>query len=203
MQRDYAYYRQIFEQLAKPFAFIDLDLLDQNVRQVLARGGTKRIRLASKSIRSVAMLRRILDADTRFQGIMCYSAREAVWLADQGFDDLLVGYPTWDADDIAAVAKCVAQGKQITLMLDSVEHVKHLLAVAQQHEVTLPVCLEVDMSIDVPGLHFGVWRSPVQTPDRHARSWKASPQRHNYAWTASWATRRKSPGSGTILPGKR
>jgi D-serine deaminase-like pyridoxal phosphate-dependent protein len=164
VQQDYGYYRQIFASHPKPFAYIDLDLLEQNVQAILKRSGEKHVRLASKSIRSVAMLRRLLDADPRFQGIMCFTAREAVWLASQGFDDLLIGYPTWQPGDIAAVAQAVAAGKQITLMVDCVEHVEHIAEVARQHDAHLPVCIEVDLSIDVPGLHFGVWRSTLRTP---------------------------------------
>jgi D-serine deaminase-like pyridoxal phosphate-dependent protein len=28
------------------------------------------------------------------------------------------------------------------------------------------LCLEIDMSMDLPGLHFGVWRSPIRTPEQ-------------------------------------
>jgi len=47
-------------------------------------------------------------------------------------------------------------------MVDSLAHVEQIEAVAAHHGMRLPVCLEADMSIDVPGLHFGVWRSPVR-----------------------------------------
>ena len=96
-KRDYAYYRGIFGNRPMPFAFLDLDLLEQNIRQIVARAQGKRVRLASKSLRSIAVIRRILAADPCFQGIMCYTAREAAYLASQGFDDLLIGYPTWAA----------------------------------------------------------------------------------------------------------
>ena len=105
---DYAYYRQVFQGREMPFAFVDLDLLNENIRQTVARASRKRVRLASKSLRSVAILRRILAADAVFQGIMSYSAREAVFLARQGFADLLLGYPIWQEQDIAAVAKATA-----------------------------------------------------------------------------------------------
>src|SRR6185437_11097415 len=141
-------------------------LLEANIQAVSQRAGTKRVRLASKSIRCVAMLRRILAADSRFQGIMCFTAREAVWLAGQGFTDLLIGYPTWHAEDIGAIAEATKTGAQITLMVDSPAHVAQVATVARQHGVRLPVCIEVDMSIDVPGLHFGVWRSPLRTPEQ-------------------------------------
>ncbi len=64
--------------MTMPFAYLDLDLLEQNIRQVVARAGGKRVRLASKSLRSVAVIRRILASDPCFQGLMCYTALEAV-----------------------------------------------------------------------------------------------------------------------------
>src|SRR5690242_3576738 len=58
--RDYAYYKQVFHGRPMPFAYLDLDLFDENIHQIAACAGGKRIRLASKSLRSVAALRRIL-----------------------------------------------------------------------------------------------------------------------------------------------
>jgi D-serine deaminase-like pyridoxal phosphate-dependent protein len=163
---DYAYYRSVFAGRPMPFAYLDLDLLDQNIRQVILRAKGKRVRLASKSIRSVPVLRRILEADPTFQGIMCFTAREAVYLASQGFQDLLIGYPAWHEDDYRAVARATADGAQITLMVDSRTHIERIQKIAGAHQVTLPICLDIDMSLPVPGLHFGVWRSPLRTPDQ-------------------------------------
>lgn len=160
---DYDYYRQAFVGRRMPFAYLDLDLLDQNIREVAARASGKRVRLASKSLRSVTVLRRILAADSCFQGIMCFTAREAVYLAAQGFDDLLLGYPMWHADDIAAVARAITGGTHITLMIDSVEHVEQIEAVAAREGVHIPLCLDLDVALDMPGLHFGAWRSPLRT----------------------------------------
>src|SRR5215471_16047057 len=101
---DYASYKEIFSGRSMPFAYLDLDLLEQNIRQVQARASGKRVRLASKSLRSVGVIRRILSAGSCFQGIMCYPPLEAVYLAKQGFEDLLIGYPTCHEQDIAAVA---------------------------------------------------------------------------------------------------
>lgn len=164
--RDYAYYKSVFAGRAMPFAFVDLDLFDENIRQIAARAKGKHMRLASKSLRCVALTRRILAANACFQGLMCFTAREAAYMASQGFDDLLIGYPAWHEEDIAAVAKATANGAHITLMIDSIAHVEQIEKVAQRHDVRLPVCLEVDMSMDVPGLHFGVWRSSIRTPEQ-------------------------------------
>jgi D-serine deaminase-like pyridoxal phosphate-dependent protein len=164
--RDYTYYREVFQGRRMPFAFVDLDVLDENIRQIAARAQGKRVRLASKSLRCVAMLRRILAADACFQGIMCYAAREAAYLASQGFDDLLLGYPCWHREDIAEVARATQAGARIALMVDSAAHVEQIEAVASQYGVRLPLCLDMDMSLDVPGLHFGVWRSPLRTVEQ-------------------------------------
>jgi D-serine deaminase-like pyridoxal phosphate-dependent protein len=165
-QRDYAYYKQVFADRPMPFAYLDLDLLDQNIQQVVERARGKRVRLASKSLRSISVLKRILASDSCFQGIMSYSPQEAVYLASQGLDDLLIGYPVWNQHDIAAIAKSTAQGTHITLMVDSIEHVEHIETIARQYGVRLPLCLEIDLSLNLPGLHFGVWRSPLRTAEQ-------------------------------------
>ena len=36
---DYAYYKEIFAGRPMPFAYLDLDLLAQNIQQVVARAG--------------------------------------------------------------------------------------------------------------------------------------------------------------------
>lgn len=152
-----------------PFAFVDLDLLGVNSNALVQRAGDKPIRIASKSIRSVAILKHILGLNTAFQGIMCYSAAEAVHLSRHGLDDLLVAYPTWDESQVDAVSVEVGKGKTIILMVDCAEHVTRLNAIAARNKVTLRVCLDVDLSMDLPGLHFGVWRSPISRAEQAAR----------------------------------
>ncbi len=164
--RDYVYYKDVFAGYPMPFAYLDLDLLEQNIREIVARAGDKKIRLASKSLRSVSVIKRILAASPTFQGVMSYTALEAVFLASQGIDDLLIGYPTWHANDIAAVAHATATGAHITLMIDSVEHVEQVESIAKEHGVRLPLCLDIDMATQFPGLHFGVWRSTLRTPEQ-------------------------------------
>lgn len=147
-----------------PFAFVDLDMLQQNIQSILQRANGKKIRIASKSIRSVDVLRRILKADARFQGIMCFTVPEALYLAQQGFTDLLLGYPAVDESLLASVAMHQREGGcSITLMVDCESHVEQAEAAAAKYGVVLPLCVDIDLSIDVPGLHFGVWRSPIRS----------------------------------------
>lgn len=160
--RDYTYYRDVFRGHRAPFAFVDLDYLHDNVALTLARAESKKVRLATKSLRSVAIIRRILEASPDFQGLMCFTPREAVYLAGLGFTDLLIGYPCVASADIEDVARATRDGASITLMVDSIEHVDRVSVVASRFSVEIPLCVEMDMSLPLPGLRFGVWRSPLR-----------------------------------------
>jgi D-serine deaminase-like pyridoxal phosphate-dependent protein len=104
---------------------------------------------------------------------MCFSADEAVFLSQQGFSDLMVAYPTGVPASIENVCRAVQQGADITLMIDSVEHVERIEQLAKNHNVNVPLCLDVDMSTQHGPIHFGVQRSPVRSVDAalklHAR----------------------------------
>ncbi len=158
----YARYQKAFAELSKPFAFVDLERFDANARAVLRRAGEKPVRIATKSVRCTALLRRLLAADPRFQGLMAYTADEAAWLAAQGFDDILIGYPCMETAHLSAAAQQVRAGKTIRFMADLPEHLDRLEAVAQSTGTRLSVCVDIDLSSQFPGLYFGVYRSALR-----------------------------------------
>ena len=166
MERTYQYYRDVFSGRVMPLAFVDLDLFDRNVRDIATRAGNRTIRVASKSIRCVSLLQRILDANPIYRGIMAYSAREAVFLSQQGFDDILVAYPAWREADDMALAEELRRGKRIVLMADCAEHVQYLDKIGAEFRVYVPICIDLDMSTRFPGLYFGVRRSPITAPEQ-------------------------------------
>jgi len=161
MKRTYSYYKKAFEGQEKPFAYVDLDFFDLNMRAILARAGGKKVRIASKSIRCVSLLKRILDYNPQYQGIMCFTAKEAVWLSQLGFDDLLVAYPTYHPAHIEAVGQEVKKGKKIYLMADKEEHLKQYNRIGEELDISIPICVDLDMSSSFPGLYFGVYRSSL------------------------------------------
>ncbi|WP_201746193.1 amino acid deaminase/aldolase [Veronia nyctiphanis] len=163
--RDYAFYRSLFKDTEKPFAYVDLDLFDANANALKGRAGDKKIRIASKSVRCPSLIKRLLDSDSQFQGIMSFHPDEAVYLSQQGFDDILMGYPICHPQKIRAMGMEIKRGKRLILMIDSPEHVALIDAIGQELNVTFPVCLDVDMSTRFPFLHFGVRRSGVTTPE--------------------------------------
>lgn len=173
MSRDYDYYRRALDGHSLPAALVDMELFERNLAAILERAGTLPVRLASKSVRCLALLRHALASDQRLQGLMCFHAREACMLAANGIDDLLVAYPTLQERDIHAVCEQIRHGASITLMVDCPEHVRRLAAVAEQTGVRLPLCLDVDMSMRLPGLNFGVFRSPLRDVDAAMEVYRA------------------------------
>jgi D-serine deaminase-like pyridoxal phosphate-dependent protein len=160
----YDSYRAALAGYRLPAAFVDLEALSANLADLRARAGALPIRLVTKSVRSVAILRRVLAGGAPFRGLMCYSPAEAAWLASLGFDDLLVAYPSVEPGDLRAVAGQLRAGRTIALMVDSAVQVQRIAALARAEGVVQPLAIDLDMSSDFPGLRFGVFRSPVDGP---------------------------------------
>jgi len=156
---------EIAKDLSLPALLLDLQAFDQNCKSILEKANGKTVRIATKSIRSIPVLKRILEFDARFKGLMSYSPNEAIFLAEQGFDDILIGYPCWDSEALTAISLLNNDGHQITCMIDSLEHVHYLNEIAEKTGGMFYLCLDVDMSTRFLNLHFGVRRSPLKTVD--------------------------------------
>ena len=160
----YDRYRSALGSREVPLAYVDREALETNVQRARFRAGGTPIRVATKSVRSRPVLEWLLDHEG-LEGLMCYSGHEAAWLADEGFDDLLVAYPVVHEEELTAVATRVADGAHIVLMVDSPEHVRLAGRAAQAADTTIQLCLDVDMSTEHLGVYFGVRRSPVRSPE--------------------------------------
>ncbi len=174
----YSKYKRIFEKEQKPFAYLDKDLLDKNISEIIQRSGNKKIRIASKSIRCKWALEYLLDQSKQIQGVMCFTAQEAAWLAEEGLDDLLVAYPTYSEKDIECIFPALRKGKTIYLMADLDEHLSQLQSCAEKENITIPICLDMDMTTTFPGIYFGVYRSSVKdvkTADRFFQKLRQCP----------------------------
>lgn len=148
--------------LPAPLVTVDLAAFDANADDLARRAAGRPIRVASKSVRCRALLRRVLDRPG-FAGVMAYAVPEAVWLVRHGFSDVFVAYPSVDAEWIRTVVEDEQLRQQVTLAVDSVEHVRFLADLVGAGS-GLRVALDVDCSLRVGRLHLGVRRSPLRTP---------------------------------------
>ncbi|MCH7230423.1 amino acid deaminase/aldolase [Glycomyces sp. L485] len=153
--------------LQPPFAVVELGAFDTNAAILRRNAIGKPLRLASKSLRCRALMRRAL-AQPGFSGVLAYTLPEALWLAEE-FDDVVVAYPTANADAVRQLAENEDLARRVTLMVDSVEHLDFLRqAVRPNPSRPLRLCLELDVSLELLGgrIHIGAYRSPVHTPDQ-------------------------------------
>lgn len=149
--------------LRTPLVAVDLDAFDANADDLVRRAGGIPIRVASKSLRCRALLDRVL-ARPGFAGVMAYAVPEAVWLARAGVADVFVAYPSVDSEALREVAVDDRLRAEVTLTIDSVEHVRWLREALGSDLAGLGVALDVDASLRLGRLHLGVRRSPTRTP---------------------------------------
>ncbi len=159
----YGAYRAALEDRELPAAFLDRGAFEANLDRTAARADGVPVRVATKSVRCVGVLERLL-AEPGFEGLMCYTGHEAADLAAAGFDDLLVAYPVVGDDELRRVAETVVDGARIVLTVDSEEHVRRTGAAADEAGADVPLCIDLDCSTEHLSVHFGVRRSPVRTP---------------------------------------
>jgi D-serine deaminase-like pyridoxal phosphate-dependent protein len=167
----HARYEAIFDSVTPPFAFVDLDALRANARFMLAQADAKPIRIASKSVRSVAVLRRILELDPGFQGILSFTLPEALFLAGRGFENIVVAYPTADRQALAELVElAVTEPSSAPVpMVDSSPHLDLIESAIGGGPAQVRVCLDLDVGWWPLGgklARIGPKRSPVRTPER-------------------------------------
>jgi D-serine deaminase-like pyridoxal phosphate-dependent protein len=160
-------YEQIFAEVEAPFAFVDLEAMWANAEEMLGRVGGKPIRVASKSLRCRALMGAILAKDPGFQGLMTFTLPETLWLADQGFENLLLAYPTADMgalEELALRSAANPEGAPI-VMVDSARHLDMIESVLGKGAPPLRVCIDVDASWWWLGgrVKVGPKRSPIHT----------------------------------------
>ncbi len=149
--------------LPAPLVAVDLEAFDANADDLVRRAGGLPVRVASKSVRCRALLERAL-ARPGFTGVMAYAVPEAVWLADHGVRDVFVAYPSVDVAALRAVATDEHRRSEVTVTIDSVEHVRWLRENVGVEATGLGVAVDVDASLRLGRLHLGVRRSPTRSP---------------------------------------
>lgn len=175
---NYDQWRELLRGETLPVVVVDLEAFDRNVAKIAAivrgAGRQQRLRVASKSVRVPELLKRVLRTGEPYRGLMCYAAAEAAFLASQGFDDLLVAYPTVQRGDLELLRDLHAGGKTVRLVVDSSEHLRAVSACMERVRPAFPLVLDVDMSWRPVGMHLGVRRSPLRSVEDVLRLYEAA-----------------------------
>jgi D-serine deaminase-like pyridoxal phosphate-dependent protein len=197
-------YEHAFEGMGAPFAFVDLDAMSDNAAQMLALTRGKPIRVASKSVRCRWLLRATLDRDPGFRGLMTFTLRESLWLHRQGFEDILLAYPTADRRAIAELARGEHERAQV-LMVDSAEHLDFIESAAGEPERPLRLCIEIDLSWWTLGgrVKIGPKRSPIRRPEQAQALAREIARRPRFELVGVMGYEGHIAGVGDSPPGQR
>src|SRR4051812_43008100 len=199
-------FESIFAEVEAPFAFVDLDALWSNADEMLGRAGEKPIRVASKSIRCRALQELILRRPG-FAGTMTFTLPETLWLAEQGFEDLLLAYPTTDAGALEELALRSAANPELApiVTVDSTEHLDLIDSVLGAGAAPVRVCIELDAGWWAAGgrVRVGAKRSPVHSPEQALALARDVARRPQIDLVALMAYEGQISGVGDRPPGQR
>ncbi len=195
-----------FAEVEAPFAFVDLDALWANADEMLGRAGEKPIRVASKSVRCRALQEMILRRPG-FAGTMTFTLPETLWLAELGFEDLLLAYPTTDGGALEALAlRSAALPDQAPIVtVDSTDHLDQIESVLGTGAAPVRVCIELDASWWAAGgrLKVGAKRSPVHSAEQALELAREVGRRAKIELVALMAYEGQISGVGDRPPGQR
>jgi D-serine deaminase-like pyridoxal phosphate-dependent protein len=206
-EQTHARYEEVFAEVEAPFAFVDLDAMWANAAAMLERAGGKPVRVASKSLRCRALLERVLAWNEGFAGLMTFTLPETLWLAEQGFEDLLLAYPTADLgalEELALRSVANPEGAPI-VMVDCVEHLEAIESVLGPGAAPVRVCIDVDASWWALGgrVKVGPKRSPVHTVEQAVGLGQEVALRPQLELVALMAYEGQIAGVGDRPPGRR
>ena len=189
--------------LPTPLMVVDLDAFDANAADLVRRARGLPIRVASKSLRVPALVRRAL-AHEGFQGVLAYTLAEALWLEQEGVsDDLVVAYPTVDRGALARLVSSPAAAGRITLMVDDLAHLDVIDSVRSSHAVPVRVAIDVDAGLWVGGQHVGPKRSPLHDAAAVLDLARAITSRHGFRLVGVMTYEGQVAGVADDVPGQR
>ncbi len=200
-------YEAIFAEVEAPFAFVDLDAMAANAAAMLQRAQGKPIRVASKSLRCRALQERVLRGESRFEGQLTFTLPETLWLAEQGFENLLLAYPTADTGALGELAlrSAANPGSAPIVMVDCAEHLEAIESVLGTGAAPVRVCIDLDAGWWALGgrIKVGPKRSPVHTVEQAVALAEEIERRPQTELAALMAYEGQIAGVGDRPPGRR
>ncbi|MHA6261112.1 type III PLP-dependent enzyme domain-containing protein [Sporosarcina sp. CAU 1771] len=152
-----------YAHLSRPFACIDLNALDRNISFMNRASRGKKIRIATKSVRSIEMLKYIADRVPNHSGWMTFDLKETSHLLNSGFDNLLIGYPQLEVGPMSELIEFIKRGRTVIFMVDTYEHWLWLEKIGEHHKTVLEICVDLNLSTDFKLIYFGTKRSSLST----------------------------------------
>jgi D-serine deaminase-like pyridoxal phosphate-dependent protein len=143
-----------YRELSTPALTIDLDILDRNLDRMaaLCRQHGLGLRPHIKTHKTPELAR--LQVDRGAVGLTVAKVGEAEVMAGAGFDDLLVAFPIWGAENLRRLA-ALARNHRMLLSLDNYSTAQELSRALSAQDAGIGVLVEFDSGLRRCGLEPG------------------------------------------------
>lgn len=189
--------------VSDPVLVVDLDAFDANADDLVRRAGGTPIRVASKSLRVPALIRRALSHGG-FSGVLAFTLAEALWLEEQDIsDDIVVAYPSVDRAALARLVASPRAASRITLMIDDTAHLEAVDALRASRAVPIRVAIDIDAGLHLGNQVIGPKRSPLREPMDVARLARTVSERPGFRLVGALTYEGQVAGVPDDVPGQR
>jgi D-serine deaminase-like pyridoxal phosphate-dependent protein len=139
--------------LDTPCLLVDLDALEHNMRVVADtyRDTTCKMRSHVKNLKTPILAHRQMRAGGTVGGVCAAKVAEAEVMVEGGISDILIANQIVGRDKIARLC-ALAKQANMKVAIDHARNLHELSEVAQEHDVTLGVLIEVDTSMQRAGI---------------------------------------------------
>ncbi len=137
---------------------------------------------------------------------MTFTLAETIWLARNGFTNLVLAYPSTDRAALRELGALTAENPTgaPVLMVDCVQHLDLIESSTGDLAAPIRVCLDFDASFWTAGEHLkiGAKRSPVHTPEQARLLAEAIARRPGLALVGMMSYEGHIAGQGDSIPGR-
>ncbi len=141
----------MYSGLLTPYVTIDMDIVEQNIRQMLETVTPVGIhhRPHIKTHKSVFLAKKQLEMGCK--GITCAKLSEAEVMAENGITDILIAFPIIGEGKLKRLGKLM-DCADVKTIVNSMEGARGLSAMGVEIEKTVPVYIEIDGGLNRGGV---------------------------------------------------
>ncbi|SIR89110.1 D-serine deaminase, pyridoxal phosphate-dependent [Haladaptatus litoreus] len=143
-------------ELETPVLTVDLDTMEDNLREYANFAETHDVRLRSHvKTHKNAEIARLQSQISNGGGIVCQTISEAEVMAKNGLEDIYLSYTVVSERKLHRLVWLARKLERFATTVDSIDNIEPLQTVASEHDVPIDVVLEIDVGLNRTGVSPG------------------------------------------------
>jgi 3-hydroxy-D-aspartate aldolase len=144
------------DDLETPVLTVDLDTMEDNLREYANFAETHNVRLRSHvKTHKNAEIARLQNQISNGGGIVCQMLSEVEVMAKNGLEDIYLSYTVVSERKLHRLVWLAQKLERFTTTVDSIDNIEPLQTVANEHDVPIEVVLEIDVGLNRTGVPPG------------------------------------------------